>query len=183
MRSSTPIVWHSSLMLVKSTEDRYLSPKLHKMTTISLPAISGLVATRRAATTAAPDEIPQKMPSSFAKRFAISIESSLLTWVYTKGLSMLNLGFGYPRSFDMAAQPPAQHHREGWSISACSTKQLQHVQVYHTCYHCLCAVTLPVQCMMHSLIRHFCRIHDEIVFKNKPLCCLITAIPCSCKHC
>jgi hypothetical protein len=46
---------------------------------MSLPAISGLVATLRAATTAAPDEMPQKMPSSFAKRFAISIESSLLT--------------------------------------------------------------------------------------------------------
>jgi len=79
MRSSTPIFWHSSLMLVNSTDDRYRSPKLHRMTTMSLPAISGRVATLRAATTAAPDEMPQKMPSSLAKRFAISIESSLLT--------------------------------------------------------------------------------------------------------
>ena len=79
IRSSTPIFWHSSLMLVNRTDDRYRSPKLHRMTTMSLPAISGLVATLRAATTAAPDEMPQKMPSSFAKRFAISIESSLLT--------------------------------------------------------------------------------------------------------
>ena len=73
------IPWHSSLRAVNRGDDRYLSPKLGSTTTISLPANSGRRATLTAATTAAPEDMPQKIPSSRAKRVAILIDSSLLT--------------------------------------------------------------------------------------------------------
>ena len=76
--SLTAMPWHSSLNAENRGEDRYLSPKLGKTTTIVFPADSGLTAILLAAVTAAPDEMPQKMPSSFANRFAMCIDSSLL---------------------------------------------------------------------------------------------------------
>ena len=53
-------------------------PLASKTTTI-LSLFSGRSANRLAATTAAPEEIPARMPSSFIKRLHIAIVSSLLT--------------------------------------------------------------------------------------------------------
>jgi hypothetical protein len=46
-----------------------------------LPAFSSRWATRNAATTAAPDEMPTSRPSSLARRRAMAIESSPDTWM------------------------------------------------------------------------------------------------------
>src|SRR5208283_4551998 len=58
---------------------RYRSPKSGSTTTTSLPAFSGRRATCRAATTAAPDEMPTRSPSSLASRRARLTASSLPT--------------------------------------------------------------------------------------------------------
>ncbi len=63
----------------KSQVDRYLSPVSGRMTTICLPLFSGLFATSRAAHIAAPQEIPARMPSSFASLLAIIPASSFDT--------------------------------------------------------------------------------------------------------
>lgn len=73
------IPWHSSRNDEKRGEERYLSPKLGSRMTISLPENSGRKATLTPATAAEPEEMPQKTPSSLAKRVAILMESSLLT--------------------------------------------------------------------------------------------------------
>ena len=49
------------------------------MTTSSLPALSARLATSTAAHTAAPEEIPTRMPSSLAIRRAIVMASSFFT--------------------------------------------------------------------------------------------------------
>ena len=51
---------------------KYRSPVEHATVTISFPRFSARRATSSAATTFAPDEIPAKIPSSFANRRAIA---------------------------------------------------------------------------------------------------------------
>lgn len=46
---------------------------------MSLPAFSGLLARRTAASMAAPEEIPMNMPSSLAQRRAMAMAASLAT--------------------------------------------------------------------------------------------------------
>lgn len=58
---------------------RYLSPVSGSTTTISFPALSERLPTLRAACMAAPEEMPAKIPSSFAKRRAASTASSSVT--------------------------------------------------------------------------------------------------------
>ena len=58
----------------------YLSPKLGRMTAISLPLFSGREAIRLAAVVAAPHEIPTSRPSSSANLLAMAIDSSLDTY-------------------------------------------------------------------------------------------------------
>ena len=48
--------------------------------TISFPALSGRLATSSAANAAAPEEIPARIPSSFARRRAYSKDWSFVTW-------------------------------------------------------------------------------------------------------
>ena len=70
--------------LEKSGVVRYLSPESGKRTTMFLPLYSGLAATIVAALSAAPDEIPTRIPSESAKflpsvnasSFSIAITSS-----------------------------------------------------------------------------------------------------------
>mmetsp|Transcript_21912 Transcript_21912/g.61021 ORF Transcript_21912/g.61021 Transcript_21912/m.61021 type:complete len:279 (-) Transcript_21912:42-878(-) len=71
----------SSQRFWKRAVERYRSPKDGMMVTTRLPAISGLLATSTAARTAAPDEIPQKMPSDVASRRAMAMASSPGIWM------------------------------------------------------------------------------------------------------
>ncbi len=60
-------------------EKRLVHPNDGMITTISLPAFSGRLATCSADQTAAPDEMPTSRPSSLAMRRAMSNASSFLT--------------------------------------------------------------------------------------------------------
>jgi len=51
--------------------ERYLSPVSGKITTMNFPLFSFFYPTCRAAQAAAPEEIPQKSPSSIASLFAV----------------------------------------------------------------------------------------------------------------
>mmetsp|Transcript_3064 Transcript_3064/g.6978 ORF Transcript_3064/g.6978 Transcript_3064/m.6978 type:complete len:207 (-) Transcript_3064:421-1041(-) len=60
--------------------------------TMRLPFISGVLPTSRAACTAAPEEMPHRMPSSLARRRAIAIasaEDTLTTWSMTDWSQLL----------------------------------------------------------------------------------------------
>lgn len=78
----------------------HLSPKLGRMQVTSLPLFSGFTATLLAATTAAPQEMPTKSPSSNASRLAIAIASSLDTCKYHIS--------AHPKG-QSSAIPPARH--------------------------------------------------------------------------
>lgn len=69
----------SSRMDWNSTDDKYRSPKLGRITAINFPAFSGLLATSTAAAVAAPEEIPTSKPSFRASCLAISTASLLDT--------------------------------------------------------------------------------------------------------
>mmetsp|Transcript_51349 Transcript_51349/g.123929 ORF Transcript_51349/g.123929 Transcript_51349/m.123929 type:complete len:205 (+) Transcript_51349:1344-1958(+) len=71
----------SSHKFWKSAVDKYRSPNEGMIQTTRLPLFSGRFATCVAAKTAAPDEIPQKIPSFVAISRAISIASSPLIWM------------------------------------------------------------------------------------------------------
>ena len=62
-----------------SAVDIYRSPASGRITTIVFPANPGSAASRAATATAAPLEMPAMMPSSRARRRAISIASAVST--------------------------------------------------------------------------------------------------------
>ena len=64
--------WNSSVL-------RYRSPVSGRITTMSLPSLSGLPATCKAAKAAAPEEMPTRIPSCRASRRAIPAASSSAT--------------------------------------------------------------------------------------------------------
>ena len=64
---------------VNMIDDKYLSAKSGRTTTIVFPAYSSCSANLTAAAAAAPQDIPTNRPSSLANLRAISIDSSFVT--------------------------------------------------------------------------------------------------------
>src|SRR5262249_43595977 len=73
--------------------ERYLSPVDGMIATINLPLFSGRWPTLMAATTAAPEEIPQRIPSSLIRRLAMANASSLETCT-TSSMSLVSTMLG-----------------------------------------------------------------------------------------
>lgn len=68
--------------------DRYLSPNDGMIATIVSPSFSGRLAMDNAAVTAAPEDIPQSIPSLVARSLAVAIASTDDTWMISSRRSV-----------------------------------------------------------------------------------------------
>lgn len=76
---------------LKSAVERYLSPESGSNTTIVLPAFSGLFASMEAAFSAAPEEMPTRIPSVLAKFFPSLNASSFSIFITSSYIFVFNI--------------------------------------------------------------------------------------------